>query len=93
MIAITHISNVTGAVLPIEKIVDLAKSKGVLTLIDGAQAVPHFAVDISKIDCDFYVFSGHKMVGPTGVGVLIGRKTILENKNFNLNLSASLQLV
>ena len=78
LLAMIHQSNVFGTINPISKIVDLAKSKGVLTLIDGAQAVPHFAVDISKIDCDFYVFSGHKMVGPTGVGVLIGRKTILE---------------
>tara|TARA_A100001011_G_scaffold143607_1_gene151648 strand:+ start:3579 stop:4784 length:1206 start_codon:yes stop_codon:yes gene_type:complete len=78
LLAMVHQSNVFGTINPISKIVDLAKSKGVLTLIDGAQAVPHFAVDISKIDCDFYVFSGHKMVGPTGVGVLIGRKTILE---------------
>ena len=78
LLAMVHQYNVFGTINPISKIVDLAKSKGVLTLIDGAQAVPHFAVDISKIDCDFYVFSGHKMVGPTGVGVLIGRKTILE---------------
>ena len=78
LLSMVHQSNVFGTINPISKIVDLAKSKGVLTLIDGAQAVPHFAVDISKIDCDFYVFSGHKMVGPTGVGVLIGRKTILE---------------
>ena len=78
LLAMVHQSNVFGTINPISKIVELAKSKGVLTLIDGAQAVPHFAVDISKIDCDFYVFSGHKMVGPTGVGVLIGRKTILE---------------
>lgn len=78
LLAMVHQSNVFGTINPISKIVDFAKSKGVLTLVDGAQAVPHFAVDISKIDCDFYVFSGHKMVGPTGVGVLIGRKTILE---------------
>jgi cysteine desulfurase/selenocysteine lyase len=78
LLAMVHQSNVFGTINPISKVVDLAKSKGVLTLIDGAQAVPHFAVDISKIDCDFYVFSGHKILGPTGVGVLIGRKTILE---------------
>ena len=78
LLAMVHQSNVFGTINPVSKIVELAKSKGVLTLVDGAQAVPHFAVDISKIDCDFYVFSGHKMVGPTGVGVLIGRKTILE---------------
>ena len=78
ILAIVHQSNVFGTINPISKIVKLAKSKGVLTLIDGAQAAPHFPVDISKIDCDFYVYSGHKMVGPTGVGVLIGRKSILD---------------
>lgn len=78
ILAIVHQSNVFGTINPIAKIVELAKSKGVLTLIDGAQAAPHFPVDISKIDCDFYVYSGHKMVGPTGVGVLIGRKSILD---------------
>ena len=78
ILAIVHQSNVFGTINPISKIVELAKSKGVLTLIDGAQAAPHFPVDISKIDCDFYVYSGHKMVGPTGVGVLIGRKSILD---------------
>ena len=78
ILAIVHQSNVFGTINPIAKIVELAKSKGVLTLIDGAQAAPHFPVDISKVDCDFYVYSGHKMVGPTGVGVLIGRKSILD---------------
>lgn len=78
MLAMVHQSNVFGTINPVSKIIELAKSKGVVTLIDGAQAVPHFPVDISKIDCDFYVYSGHKMVGPTGVGVLVGRKTILE---------------
>ena len=78
ILAIVHQSNVFGTINPIAKIVELAKSKGVLTLIDGAPAAPHFPVDISKIDCDFYVYSGHKMVGPTGVGVLIGRKSILD---------------
>ena len=78
MLAMVHQSNVFGTINPVSKIIELAKSRGVVTLIDGAQAVPHFPVDISKIDCDFYVYSGHKMVGPTGVGVLVGRKTILE---------------
>ena len=78
MLAMIHQSNVFGTINPVSKIIELAKSRGVVTLIDGAQAVPHFPVDISKIDCDFYVYSGHKMVGPTGVGVLVGRKTILE---------------
>ena len=78
MLAMVHQSNVFGTINPVSKIIELAKSRGVVTLIDGAQAVPHFPVDISKIDCDFYVYSGHKMVGLTGVGVLVGRKTILK---------------
>ena len=78
MLAMVHQSNVFGTINPVSKIIELARSRGIVTLIDGAQAVPHFPVDISKIDCDFYVYSGHKMVGPTGVGVLVGRKTILE---------------
>ena len=78
IVSIIHQSNVFGTINPILKIVNLAKSKGVITLIDGAQSAPHFPVDLSEIDCDFYVFSGHKMVGPTGVGVLIGRKSLLE---------------
>jgi len=79
ILALVHQSNVFGTINPVTKIVNQAKTKGVLTLIDGAQSVPHFPVDISNIDCDFYVFSGHKIVGPTGVGVLIGRKSILDN--------------
>ena len=78
LLSLVHQSNVFGTINPLLKIIEHAKSKGVLTLIDGAQAVPHFPVDISALDCDFYVFSGHKMVGPTGVGVLIGRKSILD---------------
>ena len=78
LMALVHQSNVFGTINPILKIVNLAKSKGVITLIDGAQSAPHFPVDLSEIDCDFYVFSGHKMVGPPGVGVLIGRKSLLE---------------
>ena len=78
LVALVHQSNVFGTINPILKIVNLAKSKGIITLIDGAQAAPHFPVDLSEVDCDFYVFSGHKMVGPTGVGVLVGRKSLLE---------------
>ena len=78
LVALVHQSNVFGTINPILRIINLAKSKGIITLIDGAQATPHFPVDLSEIDSDFYVFSGHKMVGPTGVGVLIGRKSLLE---------------
>jgi len=78
LLSLVHQSNVFGTINPVLKIIELAKSRGILTLIDGAQSTPHFPVDISALDCDFYVFSGHKMVGPTGVGVLIGRKSILD---------------
>ena len=78
IVSLVHQSNVFGTINPLLKIIEHAKSKGVLTLIDGAQSVPHFPVDITTLDCDFYVFSGHKIVGPTGVGVLIGRKSILD---------------
>ena len=78
IISVSHQSNVFGTINPINKIIDEAKKVGAITVIDGAQAVPHMKVDIENLGCDFYVFSGHKMLGPTGVGVLIGRKTILE---------------
>ena len=78
LIAITHQSNVFGTINPVSKIVKIAKSKGIVSLIDGAQAAPHFPVNLNEIDCDFYVFSSHKMVGPTGAGVLIGRRSLLE---------------
>ena len=73
-----HISNVLGTVNPVKEMVDFAKSKGVVTLIDGAQASPHLKIDVADLDCDFYVFSSHKMYGPSGVGVLYGRKALLE---------------
>ena len=78
IISISHQSNVFGTINPIKNIIDKAKSMDILTLIDGAQAVPHLEVDLAELDLDFYVFSGHKMLGPTGVGVLIGRNELLE---------------
>ena len=78
LISLTHQSNVFGIINPLNNIIDEAKKIGAITVIDGAQAVPHMKVDIKKLDCDFYAFSGHKMLGPTGVGVLIARKNILE---------------
>ena len=74
IIAITHISNVTGAVLPIMKIVDLAKEKNIPVLIDGTQGAPHSAIDMQKIGCDFYAISCHKMYGPNGLGILYMKK-------------------
>jgi cysteine desulfurase / selenocysteine lyase len=79
MISITHISNVTGAVLPIKKIVDLAKEKNIPVLIDGTQGAPHSYIDIQSIGCDFYAISCHKMYGPNGLGILYAKKKWLDD--------------
>ncbi len=76
--AVAHVSNALGTVNPIEEIVRMAHAEGVPVLVDGAQAVPHQRVDVAALDCDFYAFSGHKLFGPSGVGVLWGRREILE---------------
>ena len=73
LVAVTHVSNVTGALLPIARIVELAHATGAKVLVDGCQAVPRMPVDVAALDADFYVFSGHKAYGPTGTGVLYGR--------------------
>jgi cysteine desulfurase/selenocysteine lyase len=78
LIAATHVSNALGTVNPVESIIELAHSRNVPVLLDGAQAIQHLPVDVQKLDCDFYVFSGHKIYGPTGVGVLHGRAELLE---------------
>ena len=78
LVAITHVSNVLGTVNPINQIVEMAHSQGVPVLVDGAQATPHMPVDVQKLGCDFYVFSGHKIYGPTGIGVLYGKAELLE---------------
>ncbi|MDG5500731.1 cysteine desulfurase [Marinobacter sp. BGYM27] len=78
ILAVTHVSNVLGTVNPIEQLIRKAREKGVFTVIDGAQAVPHFKPDVQALDCDFYAFSGHKLFGPTGIGVLYGRESLLE---------------
>lgn len=78
MASFCHVSNVLGTVNPVKEMTAYAHSKGVPVLIDGAQASPHMAIDVKDIDCDFYVFSSHKMYGPTGVGVLFGKKKWLE---------------
>jgi cysteine desulfurase / selenocysteine lyase len=77
MVAIAHISNALGTVLPVREIVRLAHAQGVPVLVDGAQAIPHAEVDVRALDCDFYAFSGHKVYGPTGIGVLYGRESLL----------------
>ena len=77
MVSVVHVSNALGTINPVEALIALAKQTGALTLIDGAQAVPHFRVDVKALDCDFYVFSAHKLFGPTGMGVLYGKADIL----------------
>ena len=78
LVAFSHVSNVLGTITPAKEIISKCKNAGVKTLIDGAQAVPHMKVDLTELDCDFYAFSAHKMLGPTGVGVLWAKKQILE---------------
>ena len=78
IVSVAHVSNALGTLLPVRRIVEVAHSRGVPVLIDGAQAVPRLAVDVREIGCDFYTFSSHKMYGPTGVGVLYGRAELLE---------------
>lgn len=78
LVSVAHVSNVLGVVNPIEDIIRLAHEKGVAVCVDGAQSVPHLAVDVQKLDCDFLVFSAHKMYGPTGLGLLYGKKEWLD---------------
>jgi len=78
LVAVTHVSNALGTVNPVAAIVQMAHARGIPVLVDGAQAVAHMPVDVQAIGCDFYVFSGHKLFGPTGVGVLFGRAALLE---------------
>ena len=78
VLAFAHVSNSLGTVLPAETLIGLAREVGAMVLVDGAQAVNHFRVDVKALDCDFYVFSGHKLFGPTGIGVLYGRRELLD---------------
>ena len=77
MVAITHVSNALGTVVPVADVIRLARRVGALVLLDGCQAVPHMAVDVRALDVDFYVFSGHKLYGPSGIGVLYGKEALL----------------
>lgn len=77
LVAISHVSNALGTINPVKTIVSMAKEHGAIVLLDGAQAAPHFKIDVQALDCDFYVFSGHKIYGPTGIGVLYGKEQIL----------------
>ncbi len=79
IVGITHLSNVTGTIVPVKEIVEIAHKKNIPVLIDGCQSAPHIKIDVQDIDCDFYVMSAHKLYGPTGVGILYGKKKWLEN--------------
>ncbi|ALX47174.1 cysteine desulfurase [Lentibacillus amyloliquefaciens] len=78
LVAMTHVSNVLGTVNPIKEITDIAHQNGAVMVVDGAQGAPHMKVDVQNLDCDFYTFSGHKMCGPTGIGILYGKQELLE---------------
>lgn len=78
LLAVTQVSNVLGTENPVKALVAQARAAGIVTLVDGAQAVMHHQVDVQDLDCDFYVFSGHKIYGPTGIGILYGRKALLD---------------
>jgi cysteine desulfurase/selenocysteine lyase len=78
LVAVTHMSNALGSINPVKEMAEIAHSVGAKFMVDGAQATPHMAVDVADIDCDFYAFSGHKMYGPTGIGVLYAKEALLE---------------
>ncbi len=78
LVSVVHMSNALGTINPVEKIIELAHAQSIPVLLDGAQAIPHTPVDVQALDCDFYVFSGHKLYAPTGVGVLYGKQALLE---------------
>jgi cysteine desulfurase/selenocysteine lyase len=78
LVAVNHVSNALGTINPIQEIAGLCRERGIISVIDGAQAVSHMTVDVQELECDFYAFSGHKMHGPTGIGVLYGREEILK---------------
>ncbi|MFQ6006837.1 MAG: cysteine desulfurase [Woeseia sp.] len=78
MLAIAHVSNALGSILPLPRLIAEAHERDIPIIVDGAQAVPHMPVDLQALDCDFYVFSGHKMFGPTGIGILYGKEALLE---------------
>lgn len=78
LVSVTHVSNVLGTINPVKKMIEMAHAHNVPILIDGAQGIPHMKVDVQDLDADFYVFSGHKVYGPTGVGVLYGKEAWLD---------------
>ncbi len=78
LVSVVHMSNALGTINPVKHIIELAHAKGVPVMLDGAQAIPHMAVDVQDLDCDFYAFSGHKLCGPSGIGVLYGKEALLK---------------
>src|SRR5688572_8556899 len=78
LVGVTHVSNALGTINPVKELIAIARGHGVPVLLDGAQAAPHLGVDVQDLDCDFYAFSGHKLCGPTGIGILYGRAALLE---------------
>ena len=78
-VAISYASNALGTINPVKKMIEMAHEHGALVLLDGAQATAHLPVDVQDLDCDFYAFSGHKMYGPTGIGVLWGKEELLDD--------------
>lgn len=78
LVSVVHMSNALGTINPVKKMITAAHAKNIPVLLDGAQAIPHITVDVQALDCDFYVFSGHKLYGPTGIGVLYGKQALLE---------------
>ena len=79
LVSVVHQSNALGTIVQVQQIIELAHSRGVPVLLDGAQSVPHMPIDVRKLDCDFFVFSGHKLYGPTGIGALYGKAELLES--------------
>src|SRR5699024_4575501 len=79
IVAIAHVSNVLGTINPVKEVANIAHDHGAVIVVDGAQGAPHLKVDVQDLDCDFYAFSGHKMCAPTGIGVLYGKKHLLDS--------------
>lgn len=82
LVAVGHVSNALGSSTPVRQMIAFAHARGVMVLVDGAQAAPHLSLDVQDLDCDFYAFSGHKMCGLTGIGVLYGRALLVATQPF-----------
>lgn len=80
-VSLAHVSNVLGCINPVKEIAQMAHRVGAYMVVDGAQSAPHMAIDVQDLDCDFFILSGHKMLGPTGIGILYGKEEILNQMN------------